>query len=274
MDLGLAGRTAIISGASTGIGFATAQLFAKEGARLMITARSADRLDAARAQLEAETGAEVFALAADMTDAAGVKSVVAAAEAQLGPVDIAIANVVGHKVKADGEGPPPGHFADVPADQYRVEFRQLVLSVWYLARLTAPGMRERGWGRIVSISSGVARESAWHLPHILPNAVRPAAAAVCRDLARHYAGTGVTANNILTGNIATQRNVDYMQWLAQERGATYEDTVRENCDLIPLRRPGKPEEMAATIGFVCSPWAAAINGHSIHMSGGSSKHIY
>lgn len=274
MDLGLSGRTAIVSGASTGIGFATARLFAQEGARLMITARSADRLEAARDQLADETGAEIFAVAADMTDAAGVKQVVAAAEQRLGPIDIAIANVVGHKIKADGHGPPPGHFADVPADQYRVEFRQLVLSVWYLARLTAPAMRARGWGRIVSIASGVARESAWQLPHILPNSVRPAAAAVCRDLAHKYAGSGVTANNILTGNIATQRNVDYMEWLAQERGTTYEATVRENCDVIPLRRPGKPEEMAATIGFVCSPWAAKINGHSIHVSGGSSRHIY
>lgn len=274
MDLGLSGRTAIISGASSGIGFATARLFAQEGARLMLTARSADRLEDARARLADETGAEVYAVAADMTDAGGVATIVGAAQAQLGPIDIAIANVVGHKIEADGDGPPPGHFIDVPADKYRVEFRQLVLSVWYLARLTAPAMRERGWGRIVSIASGVARESAWYLPHILPNAVRPAAAAVCRTLARNYAGSGVTANNVLTGNIATERNVAYMTWLAGERGQTYEETVRENCDLIPLRRPGKPEEMAATIAYLCSPWAATINGQSVHVDGGSHKHIY
>lgn len=274
MDLNLRGKAVIISGASAGIGFATARLFAQEGARLMITARTPDPLEEARARLAAESDAEIVALPADMTSAAGVSSIVKMAHERLGPIDIGIANVVGHKIKADGSGPPPGHFDTVPADQYRVEFRQLVLSAWHLASALAPKMRERGWGRLLSIGSGVARESAWHLPHILPNTARPAAAGLYRSLAARYSGTGVTLNNILTGNIATERNRQYMTWLAGERGQTVEETVLDNCQHIPLRRPGKPEEMAAVIAFLCSPAANHISGQSLHIDGGYSRHIY
>lgn len=120
----------------------------------------------------------------------------------------------------------------------------------------------------------VARETIWELPHILPNAARPAAAGLHRMLSARYAGTGVTVNSLLTGSIATERNVGYFTWLAAERGLTLEQVVAENSQRTPLRRPGRPEEMASVAAFLCSDAAGGISGQAIAMSGGNSRHVF
>src|SRR5207249_11189900 len=168
---------------------------------------------------------------------------------------------------------PPGYFLDMPAQEYRREFQQLVMSAWYLADCVLPDMVERGWGRLFSIGSMVARETRWELPHILPNVARPAAAALYRSLAHRHAGTGVTINNLLTGSIATDRNMEYRRWLANEQGRSLDEVLEEVSRDIPARRSGRPEEMAALIGFLCSREADLVSGQSIPVNGGFSRHI-
>jgi 3-oxoacyl-[acyl-carrier protein] reductase len=274
MDLGLAGRVAIVSGGSKGIGLATAEALLAEGCRVCIAARSPDTLEAAREELEAGAPGRVIAVQADMTEAAGVGRVVSEARAAFGPIDIAISNVIGHVIEPDGDGPHAGYFQDVPSAGYRSEFRQLFLSAWYLAREVVPEMKARGWGRICNVGSGVAREPQWELPHILPNTVRPAVAGLYRSLAGELAPFGITVNNILTGSIATRRNLDYFTWLAQERGLELETMLREMYAGFPIPRPGRPEEMARLMVFLCSNQAAAIAGQSIPVSGGRLRHLY
>ena len=274
MELGIHDRVAIVSGGSKGIGFATARALLNAGAKVMITARNRDTLEEARARLDPEGAGRVLAFAADMTEEAQVAQVVDAAVNAFGPVSIAVSNVVGHVIDSREAGPHAGFFEDVDPDGYRMEFKQLLLSAWYLAKLVVPGMKAQGWGRIANVGSAVAREPRWELPHILPNTVRPAVAALYRGLAADLAPFGVTVNNILTGSIATERNRAYFTWLAAERGVELDGMLREMYAEGPIQRPGKPEEMAGLIAFLCSERARHVSGQSIPVTGGRTRHLY
>lgn len=275
MDYGLGGRVAIVSGGSRGIGRAIGRTLAGEGASVMLAARTRSHLDEAAAMIDAAAPGRVDVVAADMTDPADVERVVAAARSRFGPVGIAVSNVIGHVIDADteGEGPGAGTFATMAPEEYRREFEHLFVSAWALAHACLPDMRAAGWGRICNIGSGVAREPATELPHVLPNVVRPAVAGLYRMLAARLAPDGITLNNVLTGSILTERNLSYWQWLAGERGQSVEDVTATFHARIPLRRQGKPEEMAAVVAFLCSEPAARITGQAIPVDGGISRHL-
>lgn len=274
MDLGLKGRVAIVSGGSKGIGFATAQEFVKEGVKTVIAARNEETLKSAAAKLETMAPGNVRWVSADMTDVSGVRHVVETARQAFGPVDIAVSNVIGHVIDPEQAGPHAGYFEDVSPSDYHTEFRQLFLSAWYLAQEVVEDMKARKWGRIVNVGSGVAREPTSELPHILPNTVRPAVAGLYRSMAYELAADGITVNNILTGSIATERNSDYFTWLAKERQVDRDEMLKEMYASGPIQRPGKPEEMAGLIAFLCSVQADAISGQSIAVTGGRTKHLY
>lgn len=275
MDYGLSGKVAVVSGGSRGIGRAIAHTLASEGASVLIAARTQSDLDDVAAELEIVAPGRVAAVAADMTDAQDVERVVGVARNRFGPVSIAISNVIGHVIDAskEGDGPGPGTFLQVPGAEYKREFQHLFVSAWALATACLPDMRAAGWGRIVNIGSGVAREPGVELPHALPNAVRPAVAGMYRIMAARLAGDGVTVNNILTGGILTGRNRSYWEWLAGERGITVQEQLDSFAVGIPLRRQGDPEEMAAVAAFLCSEQAARVTGQSIPMTGGGSRHL-
>jgi len=274
MDLGIEGRVALVSGGSKGIGFATAQRLLTAGAKVMIVARNAQTLEAARGRLAADADDRIEALSADMTDEAGVASAIQATVDRFGPISIAISNVVGHVIDPKEAGPHAGHFEDVAPADFMSEFKQLLLSAWYLARGVIPAMKAQGWGRIANVGSTVAREPRWELPHMLPNAVRPAVAGLYRGLARDLAPFGITVNNIMTGSIATERNGDYFTWLAAERGVDRGEMLAQMYAQGPIRRPGKPEEIASLIAFLSSDRARHVSGQSIAVSGGRSRHLY
>jgi 3-oxoacyl-[acyl-carrier protein] reductase len=275
MKYGIGGKVAVVSGGSRGIGLAIARTLAVEGASVMLAARTQAGLDEAASAIDAVAPGRVDALAADMTDPADVERVVAAAGDRFGPVGIAVSNVIGHVIDADveGEGPGAGTFASMPAAEYRREFQHLLISAWALAHACLPAMRAAGWGRICNIGSGVAREPATELPHVLPNTVRPAVAGLYRVLASRLAPEGITVNNVLTGSILTERNRSYWAWLAKENGSTFEEVTSGFHSRIPLRRQGQPEEMAALVAFLCSEQAARITGQSIPVDGGISRHL-
>jgi len=275
MDYGLAGRVAVVSGGSRGIGRAIAALLAREGASVVITARTRADLDEAAAAIDAVAPGRVEAAAADMTDPAEVQRVVDVARHRFGPVGIAVSNVIGHVIDAakEGSGPGAGTFESMPPAEYRREFDHLFVAAWALAHAALPDMRAARWGRICNIGSGVAREPATHLPHVLPNVVRPAVAGMYRIMADRLRGDGITVNNVLTGSILTERNRAYWQWLAGERGASVAEVTEVVTAGIPLRRMGEPDEMAAVVAFLCSRQAARVTGQSIPVVGGGSAHL-
>lgn len=275
MDYGLAGKVAIVSGGSRGIGRAIAATLLDEGAMVAIAARTESALESAATELDERAPGRVLARRADMTVPAEVRRLAADVRQQFGPISLAVSNVIGHVIDtvAEGEGPGAGTFASMPASEYHGEFRQLFVSAWALATACLPGMRAARWGRIVNIGSGVAREPATELPHVLPNVVRPAVAGMHRILAARLASDGITVNSILTGSILTDRNRSYWDWLARETGGTFDEVTEQFHSRIPLRRQGRPEEMAALVAFLCSERAARITGQSIPVDGGISRHL-
>jgi 3-oxoacyl-[acyl-carrier protein] reductase len=275
MDYGLEGKVAVVSGASRGIGLAIAATLLDEGATIVTAARNQANLDDAVATLDERAPGRVVGVAADMTDPEQVARVVEVARQRFGPVTIAVSNVIGHVIDAEkeGEGPGAGTFAGMPPGEYRREFDHLFVSAWALAVAVIPDMRAAGWGRICNIGSGVAREPATNLPHVLPNVVRPAVAGLYRLLAARVSGDGITVNNILTGAILTERNRSYWEWLATERGLTVDEVTSGFNATIPMRRMGEPREMAALVAFLCSVRAARVTGQSIPIVGGGSAHL-
>jgi 3-oxoacyl-[acyl-carrier protein] reductase len=275
MDYGLHGKVAVVSGGSRGIGKAIAQMLATEGVSVMLAARTESDLRSAAAEIAAVAGDRVATEVADMTNPTDVDRVVAATRERFGGISIAVSNVIGHVVDAtkEGEGPGAGSFASMPAEEYRREFQQLFVSAWALANSVLPDMRSAHWGRICNIGSGVAREPATNLPHVLPNVVRPAVAGMYRLMAHRLAGEGITVNNILTGSILTERNLAYWRWLANERGTAVAEVTSTFHAQIPLRRQGTPDEMAALVTFLCSNQARHITGQSIPVDGGISRHL-
>ena len=275
MDLGLKNKVAIVSGGSRGIGRAIAEAFANEGAAVVLAARNKDDLDHAAHELDALHPGRVAAHPTDMRSPEAVEQLVAATVAQFGSVDIAVSNIIGHVIdaKKEGDGPKAGSFASTPGAAYQEEFSHLFVSAFALAHAVIPMMKERRWGRIMNIGSGVAREPMKELPHVLPNSVRPAVAGLYRMLARDLAPWGITVNSLLTGSILTERNRSYWEWLAGERDLPVAEVQRVMTDVIPARRMGEPSEMAAVATFLASTRASRVTGQSIPIDGGINRHL-
>jgi 3-oxoacyl-[acyl-carrier protein] reductase len=250
VDLGIQGRVALVGGASQGIGRAVAEALVAEGARVVITSRDADRI----AQVAAEIGAAA-GLAWDSADLDAVEGLVARVAEEAGPVDILITNTGGPPANPD-----PLSFT---TEQWEQAHRTLVLAPMTLLKLVLPGMRERGWGRIVAIASTTVREPISAI--ILSNAERSAQLAAYKTLAREVAGDGVTVNSLLTGSIATER-------LASLAGSM-ENAEAGAAAAVPAGRIGQPEEMAWAAAFLASDRAAFITGAALAVDGGALRGI-
>ena len=247
MDLGLAGRRALVTGGSRGIGRAIAAELVAEGASVVITSRSPE--DAAR-----ELGVAGIAHSSD--DVEGAPALVArAAEALGGPVEVLVVNTGGPPT-----GPDPLAF---PRAEWEAAYRSLVLHPMALVEATMPSMRAAGWGRVVNVVSTSVREV---LPNLmLSNAHRAATLAAWKTIARDVAGDGVTVNSLLPGRIATDR-------IASNHGSM-EAAECAARDEVPAARLGRPEELAAAAAFLCSDRAAYITGVALLVDGGLTRSI-
>jgi 3-oxoacyl-[acyl-carrier protein] reductase len=249
MDLGLEGRVALVTGASKGLGHATAAALVAEGARVAISSRSAERIEAAAAAI----GARGFVH--DSADVDAVPALVESVESELGPVDVLVANT---------GGPPPGlDPLGFTREQWEAAYRDLVLAPMALIERVVPGMRERGFGRIVSVSSSAVREPIPGL--MLSNSHRAALLGALKTLARDVARHGVTVNSVLPGRIATDRLLD----MVGSREAA-EEAAR---DAVPAGRLGTPEEFAAVAAFLCSERAAYVTGTTVLVDGGLTQSV-
>jgi 3-oxoacyl-[acyl-carrier protein] reductase len=250
MDLGLSGRVALVTGASKGLGRGIAAALAAGGARVAVASRSLERAEAAAGEVGA---AAAFAHDTGDVDAAG--GLVGAVQEELGPLDVLVTN---------SGGPPPGSdplgFSDA---EWEAAHRTLVLGPIALIRAAVPGMRERGWGRVVSVSSSAVREPIPTL--MLSNAHRPGLLAALRTLARAHAGDGITFNSVLAGRIGTDRLYDS----AGSREAA-EAAAR---DEVPAGRVGTVEEFAAVAAFLCSEPARYVTGEAVRVDGGMARAV-
>ena len=250
MDLGIEGRTALVMGASRGIGHGIAAALAREGARVAISSRSEEALKAAAEQIDGE----VRAFPADTRDLEGLRRLPGEVADALGPVEILVANT---------GGPPAGGALDNSLEEWEEAFRSLLLAPRALIEEVLPGMRERGWGRIVNVSSDSVREPIAGLT--LSNANRMAAVGLLKTLADEVAGDGITVNSVATGLFATDRLVDLYGSLEEAEAA--------NRDRIPARRLGRPEEYGDLVAFLCSERAAYLTGTVIPLDGGLLRSV-
>jgi 3-oxoacyl-[acyl-carrier protein] reductase len=241
-------------GASKGIGRGVASSLAREGARVAIASRSQERIEPAAAEIAAERGAQVRGFAADANDVESLPELVRAVEDALGPVEILVTNT---------GGPPLGGALDHSREEWEQAYRSLVLAPRVLAESVIPGMRERGWGRIVNVSSSSVREPIPHLT--LSNANRMAAVGFFKTLASEVAGDGITVNTVATGRFATDRLAsNWGSWEEMERGAA---------EGVPAGRLGQPEEFGDLVAFLSSERAAYLTGTVIPLDGGLLRSV-
>jgi 3-oxoacyl-[acyl-carrier protein] reductase len=249
MDLGIDGKVALVSGASSGIGRAIAAELAREGARVAISSRSREKIDATAKEI----GAIGFVL--DSSDLDAIEPTVAEIEQQLGPIDILVCNTGGPPSGADPLG--------FSREQWEAAYRSLVLAQITLIERVLPGMRERGFGRILNVASTSVREPIANL--MLSNAHRAAMITAFKTLSRHVAGDGVTLNSLLPGRIATDR--------AYSMAGSPEEAEASAAKEVPAGRMGKPEEMAAAAAFFCSARAGYVTGETLAVDGGMTRSI-
>jgi 3-oxoacyl-[acyl-carrier protein] reductase len=249
VDLGIEGKVALVTGASTGLGFAVASALGAEGARVAITSRSGQRVEAAARKI----GARGYIH--ETSDIERVPALVALVEQQLGPIDILVTNTGGPPANPD----PLGY----SEAQWEGAYRDLVLAPMALIQRVLPGMRERRWGRILNCSSSSVREP---IPNILLSSVhRSAILAAFKTLARQVAADGVTVNSVLPGRIATQRIVELSGSLqAAQKAAAAE---------VPAGRLGRVDEFGAAAAFLCSEPAGYITGIALLVDGGLTRSI-
>lgn len=255
MRIDLGGKTALVLGASGGLGSAIARGLADAGATVAVSGRSADKLRAAVPQARHVVVADLMAKDVGTTLADH-------ALAALGQVDILVNN---------SGGPPPTSALGTTPDVWAQQFDAMVMSLVTLTARLVPGMRERHWGRIITVaSSGVVAP----IPNLaVSNTLRAALLGWSKTLAAEVAADGVTVNLVLPGRIATTRVEALDKAAAQRTGKTVEEVEKAALATIPAGRYGTPDEFAAAAVFLASPQASYITGTTIRVDGGALRNV-
>lgn len=254
MDLGIRGRRALVCAGSKGLGRGSAEALAAAGVDIVLNARGAGALAEAAAAIRAAHGVEVTEAAADITTEAGRAAVLGVA----GAVDILVTNA---------GGPPPGLWSDWAREDFIRALDANMLTPIALMTALLPGMMERGWGRVVNITSQSVKAPIADLG--LSNAARTGLTGYVAGTARQVAPFGVTINNLLPGTHATDRATALDAAAAKARGTTVESVRAAHAARIPARRYGTPAEFGAMCAFLCSAHAGFIVGQNILLDGGA-----
>ncbi|HEY5332453.1 MAG TPA: SDR family oxidoreductase [Solirubrobacterales bacterium] len=256
MDLGLEGRSALVTAASEGLGRAIATALAGEGVDMTIVARRPDVLEAAAASIREQTGAKVVAVAADITTPEGRQRALEVSQ----PVDILVNSIGGH---------PPGDFDRFTIEDWREVVEAMMLTPIELMKATLPGMVGRRFGRVINVTSMGMR-----VPmriHPLSNGARGGLTAFVSTVAADYVADNVTINNILPGPHATDRMKVTMRHTAQEAGRTEEEEYQVRLGDNPAHRFGHPEDLGALAAFLCSEQAGYMTGQNLLIDGGQGR---
>ena len=257
MDLGLKGKVAVVAASSRGLGRAVAEELASEGASLVLCARDAHALNKTKDEIVSQSGVQVIAVTADVTAPGDVQRVVDAGIEQFGQIDILVTNA---------GGPPAGKFEQLTLEQWEQAVRLTLFSAIELTRHVLPGMKARGWGRILNITSIAVKQPVENL--ILSNSLRAAVTGLARTLANEVAAEGITVNNILPGYTRTERVEELAMMMAEKQGISATEFKQKWEQEIPMRRLGEPREFAALAAFLVSDRASYITGTSIQVDGG------
>ncbi|MEX0875778.1 MAG: SDR family oxidoreductase [Actinomycetota bacterium] len=254
MDLGLTGKAALVTGATSGLGLASARALAAEGASVAISGRRGDV-----AQSEAAALPNAIGLEGELMDPDTPARLVDATIEAFGRIDILVGST---------GGPTPGTALETEAEAYGTALDLLVKPMVRLARLVVPHMRSSGWGRIVFVTSVAVREPVPMLT--LSNSVRMAVHGFAKTLARQVAGDSITVNCVLPGRIATDRVATLDRSAAEASGRSIEDVRAAAARAIPTGRYGQPEEFGSVVAFLCSERSSYVTGASIPVDGGST----
>jgi 3-oxoacyl-[acyl-carrier protein] reductase len=259
MDLGIAGRRAIVCASSRGLGRACAEALAAEGVELIVNGRDAARLEATAAAIRTRTGAKVTAVVADIDTDEGRARLLAACPEP----DILVNN---------NAGPAPGRFEDWDHARWLAALEANLLAPVLLIRGVIGGMRARRFGRIVNVTSAMVK--APHAAMGLSTAARSALTAVCKGLSKEVARDGVTINNLLPERFDTDRQRFMAELRAKSGGVPIEQAYAEMAASIAAGRLGQPEELGAACAWLCSAHAAFVSGQNLGLDGGSYPGVF
>ena len=254
MNLGIAGRWAIVCGSTDGLGYACAAALATAGVEVLLNGRCPERLQAARDRLARECGRGIVGQVADVTTPEGREELLSAMRSP----DIVVTNA---------GGPPPGEFDEWGESEWHAALQANMVAPIQLIRSVVPGMRERRWGRIINITSAAVKAP---LPLLgLSNGARSGLTGAVSGLAREIASFGITINNLLPGYFRTGRLERYAQALADSREISVDDVWAEMAAKSPAGRIGDPADFGAACAFLASRHAAFINAQNLLLDGGA-----
>ncbi len=259
MDLGLRERVAIVGGSSKGMGKAAAIALAREGTFVTICART--EADLRRAEMEiarTATQQHVLAIPEDLSRLDNIKRVVRDTFNRFERIDIVVNNI---------GGPPPGKPSEIEDEQWHAALEQNFMSAVRMNREVIPYMKQQRWGRIINLLSNAVRQPVLDL--VLSTSSRLAVVGYAKMLSNELARFNITVNNVLPGQVMTDRMTSLYQAMAEKQNRSAEELMKEAAQLIPMRRLGRPEEMGDLIAFLASERASYITGQNMSLDGGA-----
>lgn len=264
MDLGLAGKVAIVAASSKGLGKACARQFALEGARVVVCSRDADRISAAAEEInqaaqEAGSDGQAVAVTADVTQEADVERLIKTALDQFGSIDILVNNA---------GGPPSGTFESLSVEDFQAAVDLNLMSTVRMSKAVVPHMIESG-GSIINITSISVKQPLAGL--ILSNTARSGVTGLAKSMANELGPHGIRVNSVGPGPTRTDRILDLARQRAETAGIPLDDALHDNASEIPLGRLGEPEEFANVVVFLASDAASYVTGQTITVDGGLYK---
>ncbi len=261
MDLGLAGKVAIVAASSKGLGRATAMCLAAEGALVTVNGRDADSLAVTAKEIREETGGDVIEVVSDLSDADAPGALIEETVRRRGKLDILVCNA---------GGPPPGTFQSFPDDQPWLDAVNLnLMSTLRMSRAAIPHLESQGGGSITNLVSISVKQPIPNL--VLSNTARTAVIGLARSLALELAPRHIRVNNVCPGSILTGRIRSIAESKADETGEDVEAILKREGEEIPMGRHGQPEEFGRVVTFLASPAASYVTGVTIQVDGGTYK---
>jgi 3-oxoacyl-[acyl-carrier protein] reductase len=256
-------RAALVGGGASGIGLASAECLARQGHRVVIMGRNEEALTAAASGIGQRTGTKVDWLAGDIADPEAAQAAVGEVTLRHGRLDVLVLNA---------GGPPRGRILEVDDEHWHAAFELLVMGPLRLARLALPAMAQRGFGRVVFVTSTAVRRPE---PDLATSSVlRSAVTAAAKLLALEFAANGVTVNCVAPGATATPRRREVLTARAQATGREYDDLDAEDVARVPAGRAADPEEVGAAVAFLASEAASYVNGTVLTVDGGRTEMVW